>query len=83
MCILSLQDPVLFSGSLRRNLDPFNRHSDEELWNGLEVAHLKNFVSGLEEGLLHPVSEGGENLRYYPFVLEGLICRLSIKQRLS
>ena len=46
------------------NLDPFNDHSDDELWKILELSHLKNFVSGLEQGLLYPVSEGGENLRY-------------------
>ena len=57
------KDPVLFSGTLRLNLDPFDLHSDEELWKILEISHLKNFVSGLEQGLLHPVSEGGENLR--------------------
>ncbi|XP_015764594.1 PREDICTED: multidrug resistance-associated protein 1-like, partial [Acropora digitifera] len=56
------QDPVLFSGTLRVNLDPFNDHSDDELWKILELSHLKNFVSGLEQGLLYPVSEGGENL---------------------
>ncbi|XP_078381561.1 multidrug resistance-associated protein 1-like isoform X2 [Oculina patagonica] len=56
------QDPVLFSGTLRLNLDPFDSHTDEELWKILEMSHLKNFVSGLEEGLLYPVSEGGENL---------------------
>jgi len=55
---------VLFSGTLRLNLDPFDSHTDEELWKILELSHLKNFVSGLEQGLLHPVSEGGENLRY-------------------
>lgn len=38
------QDPVLFSGSLRLNLDPFNIHSDAEVWHALENAHLKNFV---------------------------------------
>ena len=62
-CALS-KDPVLFSGTLRLNLDPFDVHTDEELWKILEISHLKNFVSGLEQGLLHPVSEGGENLRY-------------------
>ena len=30
------QDPVLFSGSLRYNLDPFSRHSDQELWRVLQ-----------------------------------------------
>ncbi|TRY73644.1 hypothetical protein TCAL_12488, partial [Tigriopus californicus] len=56
------QDPVLFSGSLRINLDPFGVHSDGEIWDVLELAHLRTFVSSLEDGLEHPVSEGGENL---------------------
>jgi len=57
------QDPVLFSGNLRLNLDPFNKHTDEELWQVLDVSHLKNFVSGLSEGLQYTIAEGGENLR--------------------
>uniref|UniRef100_A0A803TJQ8 ATP binding cassette subfamily C member 2 n=1 Tax=Anolis carolinensis TaxID=28377 RepID=A0A803TJQ8_ANOCA len=56
------QDPVLFSGSLRMNLDPFDQHSDKDVWYALELAHLKTFVSSLPEGLSYPVSEAGENL---------------------
>ncbi|XP_026991190.1 multidrug resistance-associated protein 1 isoform X3 [Tachysurus fulvidraco] len=56
------QDPVLFSGSLRMNLDPFDGYSDEEVWKALEHAHLKHFVSGLQDKLNHECSEGGENL---------------------
>uniref|UniRef100_A0A8C8VR12 Multidrug resistance-associated protein 1 n=1 Tax=Pelusios castaneus TaxID=367368 RepID=A0A8C8VR12_9SAUR len=56
------QDPVLFSGSLRMNLDPFDKYSDEEVWTSLELAHLKNFVSSLPDKLNHECSEGGENL---------------------
>ena len=56
------QDPVLFTGTLRLNLDPFNVHSDEEIWSSLELAHLKQFVSSLDDGLNHSISEGGENL---------------------
>ncbi|CAL1277165.1 unnamed protein product [Larinioides sclopetarius] len=56
------QDPVLFSGTLRMNLDPFNWYSDTQLWEALDHAHLKNFVSALEQGLEHEVVEGGENL---------------------
>jgi len=57
------QDPVLFSGSLRINLDPFESFSDETLWKTLELAHLKPFVQSLPAGLSHEISEGGENLR--------------------
>uniref|UniRef100_A0A674NHV4 Multidrug resistance-associated protein 1 n=1 Tax=Takifugu rubripes TaxID=31033 RepID=A0A674NHV4_TAKRU len=56
------QDPVLFSGSLRMNLDPFDMYSDEEIWTSLEYSHLKTFVSGLPNQLNHECSEGGENL---------------------
>ncbi|XP_032125530.1 multidrug resistance-associated protein 1 isoform X3 [Sapajus apella] len=56
------QDPVLFSGSLRMNLDPFSQYSDEEVWMSLELAHLKDFVSALPDKLDHECAEGGENL---------------------
>ncbi|XP_033696985.1 multidrug resistance-associated protein 1 isoform X3 [Tursiops truncatus] len=56
------QDPVLFSGSLRMNLDPFSQYSDEEVWTSLELAHLKGFVSALPHKLNHECAEGGENL---------------------
>ncbi|GIX88296.1 multidrug resistance-associated protein 1 [Caerostris darwini] len=56
------QDPVLFSGSLRMNLDPFDWYSDVQLWEALDHAHLKSFVSTLNDGLEHEVVEGGENL---------------------
>ena len=52
-------DPVLFSGSLRLNLDPFSHHTDEELWKSLELAHLKEYATGLEDGLQHEIAEGG------------------------
>ena len=54
---------MLFSGTLRLNLDPFDKYTDEELWKVLEVSHLNRFVSGLNEGLQHTIAEGGENLR--------------------
>ncbi len=56
------QDPVLFAGTLRMNLDPFDQCSDTDIWNALELAHLKNFINSLENGLNYQISEGGENL---------------------
>uniref|UniRef100_A0A8C5H4M2 Multidrug resistance-associated protein 1 n=1 Tax=Gouania willdenowi TaxID=441366 RepID=A0A8C5H4M2_GOUWI len=56
------QDPLLFSGSLRMNLDPFDSYSDEDIWLALELSHLKSFVSSLPDQLSHECSEGGDNL---------------------
>ncbi|XP_063818327.1 ATP-binding cassette sub-family C member 2 [Pseudophryne corroboree] len=56
------QDPVLFSGTLRMNLDPFNEYNDEEVWKALELSHLKPYIEELQERLFYEVSEGGENL---------------------
>ena len=68
--LFNFKDPVLFSGTLRLNLDPFDKYSDDNLWRVLEISHLKKFVSSLEEGLQHPVTEGGENLRYITLGVE-------------
>lgn len=56
------QDPVLFSGTLRMNLDPYMVKTDDEIWTALELSHLKSFVKGTTGGLNHEISEGGENL---------------------
>ena len=45
------------------NLDPFEKYTDDEVWNGLEYSYLKEYVSNLPEKLMHLCSEGGENLR--------------------
>ncbi|KAL8214640.1 hypothetical protein R6Q57_004089 [Mikania cordata] len=55
------QSPVLFSGTVRFNLDPFNEHSDVDLWEALERSYLKNAIVRNPFGLDAEVSEGGEN----------------------
>lgn len=55
------QTPVLFSGTIRFNLDPFSEHTDADLWESLERAHLKDVVRRNALGLAAEVSEGGEN----------------------
>lgn len=55
------QDPHLFSSTIRYNLDPLHRHTDSELWNALEDAHIKDYISSHELGLSMRVEEGGRN----------------------
>ncbi|KAF7636050.1 hypothetical protein Mgra_00004499 [Meloidogyne graminicola] len=56
------QDPVLFSGTLRFNLDPFNVYKDYELWTALEQVHLKHFVETQPKKLFYEIAESGENI---------------------
>ncbi|CAH1105147.1 unnamed protein product [Psylliodes chrysocephalus] len=55
------QEPVLFSGTLRKNLDPFDEYKDEILWNALEEVELKHAVDELPSGLDSKMAEGGSN----------------------
>uniref|UniRef100_A0A1I8B7Y0 ABC transmembrane type-1 domain-containing protein n=1 Tax=Meloidogyne hapla TaxID=6305 RepID=A0A1I8B7Y0_MELHA len=56
------QDPVLFCGTLRLNLDPFDEYKDASLWEALEKAHLAETIREIEGGLDYKVAESGANL---------------------
>ncbi|XP_028437864.1 multidrug resistance-associated protein 9 isoform X2 [Perca flavescens] len=55
------QDPMLFTGTVRYNLDPFNRHSDEEIWAALEKTYMKDTICGLERKLQAELADNGGN----------------------
>ncbi|WFD27064.1 hypothetical protein MNAN1_002060 [Malassezia nana] len=55
------QDPQLWHGTLRQNLDPLMQYSDTELYRALEQSRLAHLVDDHEEGLERPVAEGGTN----------------------
>ncbi|XDB55923.1 hypothetical protein AB1E18_009385 [Capra hircus] len=59
---VALQEPVLFTGTMRENLDPFNEHTDNELWNALREVQLKESIEGLPAKMNTKLSESGLNL---------------------
>ncbi|CAL8993869.1 unnamed protein product [Prunus brigantina] len=55
------QDPILFQGTMRTNLDPLQQHSDQELWEVLNQCRLAEIVRQDQRLLDAPVAEDGEN----------------------
>lgn len=55
------QEPVLFTGTMRKNLDPFNEHTDEELWRALEEVQLKEAIEDLPGKMDTELAESGSN----------------------
>ncbi|KAJ8338552.1 hypothetical protein SKAU_G00375180 [Synaphobranchus kaupii] len=55
------QEPVLFIGTVRSNLDPWGQYSEAEIWDALERTHIKDMISQLPHSLDSEVTENGEN----------------------
>jgi len=58
------QDPILFRGTVRSNLDPFGQFSDKELWESLEAVELLVQISKMPGGIEATITEFGENLSH-------------------
>ncbi|CAJ0933836.1 unnamed protein product, partial [Mesorhabditis belari] len=56
------QDPILFSGTIRFNLDPFKKFDDEKIWEALEKCQLKKCFAESAEKLEYKIEEGGNNM---------------------
>jgi len=56
------QDPMLFTGTIRSNMDPFQEREDSEIWDALQSIHMKDAVENMPNKLDSPVEEFGENL---------------------
>ncbi|CAG8531990.1 7856_t:CDS:10 [Paraglomus brasilianum] len=55
------QEPVIFVGTIRSNLDPFNTCTDEEIWEALKAVHLDDKVNTMSDKLRTTVLENGKN----------------------
>ncbi|KAF4364472.1 hypothetical protein F8388_007049 [Cannabis sativa] len=55
------QEPVLFEGTVRTNIDPVGDYSDEEIWKSLERCQLRDVVASKPEKLDSPVVDNGDN----------------------
>uniref|UniRef100_A0A8C3YJJ1 ATP-binding cassette sub-family C member 5 n=1 Tax=Catagonus wagneri TaxID=51154 RepID=A0A8C3YJJ1_9CETA len=55
------QEPVLFSGTVRSNLDPFNQYAEDQIWDALERTHMKECIAQLPLKLESEVMENGDN----------------------
>ncbi|KAN0025519.1 hypothetical protein ACTFIU_001796 [Dictyostelium citrinum] len=58
------QDPFIFSGTIRLNIDPFNMYTDSEIWVALEKVKLKSTISSMPLKLESMIEEGGEGLSF-------------------
>jgi ABC-type multidrug transport system fused ATPase/permease subunit len=56
------QAPIMFSGTIRSNIDPFQQYDDYQLWQILERVHMKDKVDNMPFKLDEPVTENGSNL---------------------
>eukprot|EP01124_Arcella_intermedia_P029518 TRINITY_DN625_c0_g1_i1.p1 TRINITY_DN625_c0_g1~~TRINITY_DN625_c0_g1_i1.p1 ORF type:complete len:1466 (+),score=369.04 TRINITY_DN625_c0_g1_i1:648-4400(+) len=56
------QEPTLFTGTIRSNLDPFEQYTDEQIWDSLRAVGLQEQISTMKEGIQNTVAENGENL---------------------
>ncbi len=75
------QDPTIFSGTIRSNLDPFEQYDDEELWRVLERVHIKQKIQSLPDLLYTRVAESKSYLLILFIVAKHVLIGILIRRR--
>ncbi|KAF5303202.1 hypothetical protein FQA39_LY10115 [Lamprigera yunnana] len=75
---ISPQDPVLFSGTLRNNLDPYCKYSDKELWDALDEVEMKSLIKSLEMKICEGCSEFSVGQKQLLCLARAIVCKNSI-----
>lgn len=56
------KDPIIFCGNVRANVDPFNKHTDRQIWEVLEKTHIRPWVEALPKQLYQDMGECSSTL---------------------
>lgn len=56
------QEPIIFTGTIRSNLDPYNVYDDKTIWHSLEQVQLKDVIKSMDGGLDASILKNGSNL---------------------
>ena len=78
---INYQDPVVFGGTIKMNLDPFDEYAEEQIWDALEKVNMKKYIEILNNQLMFECTESGENFRLLFFEIFFFFLKWNYKYR--
>ncbi|XP_050308414.1 ATP-binding cassette sub-family C member 4-like [Anthonomus grandis grandis] len=72
------QDPILFSGSIRTNIDPLSKYQDSEIWTALEKVQMKSHISSLEQEITEHGRSYSSGQRQLLCLARAIVCKNKI-----